>query len=295
MINLMAADPIRCQRSVKLRAWVVFLFTAVFALPFLTWETSSAKAKEPISVTGITEPIRDVELSATVAGTIAAVFMGEGMVIKKGDVILELDKKMEAFEVERRRIIWEGKAELDAAKAKVSTLKSLLEATRELFERTGSVSKEELDKLALDYELAVAEKRQLENAEERERIEYEMAKESLHRRSLISPVQGTIIKLFLDLGETCEENQPLAHVVDTSKGRFVCNVEEWIGRTLRKGQIVNLKIKTGMKSVARKGTIVFVSPVVDPASGLLEVKAEFDNRDGKVRPGISGTMHLKAP
>ena len=41
------------------------------------------------------------------------------------------------------------------------------------------------------------------------------------------------------------------------------------------------------------GTVVFVSPVVDPASGLLEVKAEFDNKEGEVRPGIAGVMLLK--
>jgi len=273
----------------------LFLLAAVFTVLFLPGGTLSAYGQEPLSVSGITEPIKDVKLSATVAGTISAIFLDEGMVTRKGDVILELDKKLEALEVERRRFIWESKAELDAANARVSTLKSLLEATRELFDRTGSVSKEELEKMALDYELALAEKRRLEAAEERERIEYEMARETLGRRSLISPVQGTIIKLFLAPGETCEQNQPLVHIVDTSKGRFICNVEEWIGRTLRKGQSVDLKIRTGTKSVAKKGTIVFVSPVVDPASGLLEVKAEFDNRDGSVRPGIAGTMLLKAP
>jgi multidrug efflux pump subunit AcrA (membrane-fusion protein) len=150
-----------------------------------------------------------------------------------------------------------------------------------------------LDKLELEYNVAVAEKKRLESAEERERIEFEMATETWRKRSLVSPISGTVVKLFLDEGETCQERQPLAQVVDTSRGLLVCNVEEAVGRTLRKGQAVDLKIKAGSDTVGRKGTIVFVSPVVDQASGLLEVKAEFDNQDGSVRPGVAGFLILR--
>ena len=102
-----------------------------------------------------------------------------------------------------------------------------------------------------------------------------------------------MVKLFLDEGETCQERQPLAQVVDTGRVLLVGNVEEAIGRTLRKGQVVDLKIKTGNDAVAKKGAVVFVSPVVDPASGLLEVKIEFDNPDGSVRPGVAGSLILR--
>ena len=36
--------------------------------------------------------------------------------------------------------------------------------------------------------------------------------------------------------------------------------------------------------------ITLMTAVVDPASGLQKVKALFDNRDGKVRPGVAGRM-----
>jgi multidrug efflux pump subunit AcrA (membrane-fusion protein) len=56
-----------------------------------------------------------------------------------------------------------------------------------------------------------------------------------------------------------------------------------------------MSIRTGSKSITKKGTVAFVSPIVDPASGLLEVKAAFNNQDGAVRPGIEGFMLLSAP
>jgi len=195
--------------------------------------------------------------------------------------------------VARRKLIWESKAELEAAEAQVLTLKSLLESNRKLFESTRSVSREELEKMELEYKLAVAEQKRLKTEEARQRIEYEMALETLRKRKLGSPINGVVIKLLLDEGESYEPEQPLARVVDTSKCLLVCNVEEPLGRNLKKGQIMELKIKTGSESVVKKGTIVFVSPVVDPASGLLEVKTEFDNRNGLIRPGVAGFMLLE--
>ena len=293
MINRSGAHAAGRERPLVLGVKGAVLPALLFFLSISPGGVTPSCAKEPPELAGVTEPIRDVTLSSTVVGTISTILVKEGMPVKAGSAILELDRRLEEYEVQRRKLIWESKAELEAASVRVATLRKLLAATRGLFESTGSVSKEELEKLEMEYNLALSEQKRLESAEEREGIEFEMARETWRKRSLISPVTGTVVKLFLDEGETCQERQPLAQVVDTSRGLLVCNVEEAVGRTLRKGQAVDLKIKAGNGSVARKGLIVFVSPVVDQASGLLEVKAEFDNQDGMVRPGVAGALLLR--
>jgi multidrug efflux pump subunit AcrA (membrane-fusion protein) len=39
--------------------------------------------------------------------------------------------------------------------------------------------------------------------------------------------------------------------------------------------------------------IEFASPVVDPSSGLREIKVVFDNDRGKIFPGATGTLILQ--
>jgi len=280
---------------IKLQDYSVFLLSLIAVVSLIAWDVSLSFGQDKISISGITEAIRDVTLSLSVAGRVSHIFFKEGLYVKKGQCILELDKRLEELEVERRILIWQSKAELEAAKAQILTLKSLLESNRKLFESTKSISREELEKIELEYKLAVAEEKRLETEEERQRIEYTMALENLRKRKLESPITGIVIKLLLDEGESCEPEQPLVRVVDTSRCLLVSNVEEPLGRTLKKGQIIELKIKTGSESVVKKGTIAFVSPVVDPASGLLEAKVEFDNRNGNIRPGVAGFMLLKSP
>lgn len=290
MIKKQKAVEYYTNRDVRI---IFFLLPAIF---FILYGggivAASENSDEKQSVSGITEAFWDITMSLSVSGTVSNVFFKEGAHVEKGQVILELDKEVEELDVARRKLIWESQAELESANAQLVMLKTQFEANDDLFRTTRSISKEELEKSRLEYNLAIAEIKRLEAEEKKQEIEYKMAFENVRKRILKSPISGIINKLFLDIGESCETEQPLVQVVDISRCRLVCNMEEPLGRNLKKGQIIDLNIRTGDTTVLKKGTIVFVSPVVDPASGLLEVKAEFENQDGMVHPGVTGFIMI---
>lgn len=220
-----------------------------------------------LSAIGITEPILDSTLGTPVAGILAARNFKEGDFVRKGDALIELDKSLEELEVARREVVLEP-------------LKTDYEATQYLLAQPkSSVSKEMLEKKLAEYKVALAE--------------YELAKEQLHKRSIRAPFDGFISEIFLQVGEACQIQQPLLRLVDTRRCYFVCNVDAKAGHALRVGQAIDLEIESGPKTVQFRGTMSFVSPVVDAASGLLKVKVVFDNPDGLIRPGVAGKMHFE--
>jgi multidrug efflux pump subunit AcrA (membrane-fusion protein) len=79
-------------------------------------------------------------------------------------------------------------------------------------------------------------------------------------------------------------------VVDTRRCYFISNIEARMASGLKVNQPVRLELEDGNLSLRVEARIVFISPVVDPASGLQKVKALFENADGKVRPGLVGKM-----
>lgn len=251
-------------------------------------------AAEPAEVAGITEPLHDAKLSASVAGTIATNCFKEGDRIKAGQTILELDKRLEELEVARRKLVWEDKSELEAADARVVTTKTDLDATRQLMDRTKSVSQEELNKRELEYKMSVAERDKLRQAEERERIEFDMARQQLDKRSLVAPFDGVLTDLYLDPGEDCEPRQPLARLVDASACYLVCNMDAGLARRLKQGQTVTVKVPGPEAALNCTGEVAYVSPVVDAASGLQRVKIRFDNPGQRVSPGVTGLLQLPA-
>jgi len=183
-------------------------------------------------------------------------------------VIIELDKKLEELEVSRR-------------KAVLDPLRTDLDATRTLFKSTKSVSKESLDKKESEYNVANAE--------------FELAKEQLRKRQIVAPFSGFIAELYREVGESCQANERLLRIVDTRRCYFVCTLDGKIGYRLTVGQAVPLEIEAADTPVKVEGKISFISPVVDPASGLLKIKVVFDNTTSKIRPGVAGRLFLEAP
>jgi len=242
---------------------------------------------------GITEPCRDATLSATVAGTLAAILKKEGEQVGAGEVILELEKDLESLEVERRLLIAESKVELEAARRRAEQLRLELTATRRLFDSTQSVSREQLQQKELETCLAEAELERLTIAEKREAIELRIAEAQLRQRTITAPFAGVIVEIIPEVGEACFPEQPLVRVVDTSQCRLLVHLEAAAAPDLAAGKPVQLRFDGIRPPNLVRGVVEFVSAVADPASGLVVVKVLFDNPQGRIRPGLSGTLLLK--
>jgi len=235
-----------------------------FALMLVLVTVASPARAE--TAAGITEPVCDAVLSPAVPGLVSAWKFKEGDFVNANDVILELDNKLETLEVERRKLAMENR-------------KTDWEALQSLVKKSSiSVKKEDLDKAETEFKIAV--------------VEHQMAAEQLRRRSIIAPCSGYVAAITRDVGEACEEYQPLARVVDTRQCYFVSNVEAKAAGSLKLGQTVSLEIETSSKPAAVSGQVTFLSPIIDPASGLRRVKVLFDNADAKINPGVAGKMRF---
>ncbi len=245
-----------------------------------------------ITAPGVTEPFVDVLLSASAPGTVEKIHVREGDFVKQNQVLVEFEKRQEELEVSRRKLLMESKSELEAAMARVTTLKVDLESTRKLFEATKSVSKDDVMKKELELTLAQAEVDRLATVEAREVIELDAAKRLLADRFIHSPISGYIVDLVRDVGEACKAQDPLIRVVDTRQFYFVSNVEARAGYHLKVGQELRVDVEAGKAVIQLKGKVDFVSPVVDPASGLMRIKVLCQNPENKIRPGAAGVMHF---
>jgi len=222
---------------------------------------------ESIIVTGITEPIYDVMLSASVSGIVGAWKFKEGDFVKAGETIIELDKKLEELEAERRKLA------MDNRKQDRDNLQALFKKS------SISVKKDELEKAETEYKIAA--------------VEHEMAVEQLRKRSIIAPCSGNITDITRDVGEACQPYQPLIRVVDTRQCYFVSNVETRAAGRLKLDQNIKVEIELSPMTATVEGKIVFLSPVVDPASGLQKVRVLFDNTDRRIRPGVAGKLIIE--
>ncbi len=197
-------------------------------------------------------------------GIIGKHYYKEGDLVEEGEVIMELRKELEEIEVSRRKTI------LDSSR-------KALDRTSQLFKNTRSVSEEEMEQTQAQHDVALAE--------------YDLAAENLRRRQIIAPFTGRITDFYtLEAGESVQVQTPLVRLVDTRQCYFVSNIEARTAHGLKPDTPVTVEIDSGDGKISMKATVTFVSPVVDPSSGLLKVRARFDNSGDTVRPGVDGVM-----
>lgn len=247
---------------------------------------------DPDYVPGVVEPFMDVTLGLFVPGRIDRILYSEGKRVQKGAVILTLDYRQEELEVARRKMLWLNRAEVKSAEAAARTLTESLRSNRILYDETRSVSREELDKLTLQCESAIAERDRLIVQKRREKVEYEMALKSLESRALKAPFSGIVEKVFLKEGEIYQTSQPLVRLIDSDRCMITLNLDDTRSYHLEQGMTVDLLINAGETEIKKEGVIIKVPQVVDPASGVMQVKVVFDNSDNRIKPGVTGRMRL---
>jgi RND family efflux transporter MFP subunit len=239
----------------------------------------------------VTQAFRDLKLSVTTAGRIEGLFVKEGDRVRKGDLLLHLDRNLEALEVQKRRLILQDDARLEELRAREHTLAEQVRSAQTLL-ASGSVSRKQVEDEQIAWRAIIGERKALEFGKLREQVDLDLAREAHERRHLRAPIDGVITKILAREGESVAPHEPVILMVNTARVRFTGTVPVADGGSLRLGASVTIELAQGATPILRQGTIVFVSPVADPASGLLEVMAEFDNLDGSIRPGVAGRIRL---
>jgi RND family efflux transporter MFP subunit len=250
---------------------------------------SSAFAQGVVS--GITRAKLDLKLSLPVAGRVEQLAVNEGDRVRKGDLILSLDKTLEALEVDRRKLLLDDVAKLGELRLREGVLREQVANARSLLV-TQVMSRKQVEDEEMVYREVLAQLGGLEMAKKRDRVEYELAQEALARRILRAPADGTIAKIHFRVGESLAANEPAVGLVDITRVRFVGTLPASAAARLTVGMTARLALARDGGEIVRQARVSFVSPLTDAASGLVEVIAEFDNADRAVRPGIAGQMQI---
>jgi len=239
---------------------------------------------------GIVSPSHEVELALPIDGVLSKIFVQEGNNVKQGGNLLKLDDTLQQLEVARRKEIYEDNAELSTSRENLVTLKSLLDSSKGLYEKTNSVSQDEVKNLEMQYRTLLGKVNVFEAKKKQELIEYEIAKAVLARYLLTSPIDGRVTVIKREEGEWGKVGEMILTVVDTSVCHVEFNVDEKHARTLKQGDTISVRVSQGVGMGRKQGTVIFISPVADKASALIRVKVEFANADGKVIPGVLASV-----
>lgn len=245
-----------------------------------------AQAQEYV---GLVYSEHDIQMSAPVVGLLQRTLVRPGDRVSAGQSLIELEDSVQRIEVKRRAQVFKDSSELDAALERLELASKLWKISQEVNAATQSISEEELLKLQMDISAAAGKVQQLKAQKLREQIELESAQAELALRTLRAPVPGVVTDVMFDPGEWAKLGDVVLKLVDLSQVELRLNVPPAFAAGLKKGDVLPAVFESA-KGAAVPGVVKFVSPVVDAASGLVDVRIRYPNPKGEIRPGLKGTV-----
>ena len=234
------------------------------------------------SAVGYIEPANTVVVRSRVDGTVVAVNVTDGQLVKAGDVLLKLDDRA------LQATIAKDQANADSAQASL--------------EREQDLVKRGVDpQSSLDAATAAAKAAQATVTVDQASLQGDQV--SLSYMTITAPIAGRLGTVNTSTGNVVHASDTstdgIVTITEMSQLRVSFSIAEGdldsFRAALAKGKKLPVEIRVpGDKTPRATGNLSFIDSSVDTGSGTIIIKADVDNSAGKLWPGqyVSTTTEL---
>jgi HlyD family secretion protein len=273
-------------------------------IPVTTEKAVRKTILQTVSATGKVQPEVEVKISPEVAGEIIELPVEDGMVVKKGDLLIKIKPDSYKALVEGQEAAISGARAVNLQqKATLAKTESDLKRAQDLFNKK-MISESEFSVAQTARDVAKSTLESSQHEIERAEAGSSQARDQLSKTTIYSPIDGTITMLNSKLGERVVATNQFAgtevmRVADLSHMEARVDVNE--------NDVVNVKI--GQKATIAidayserkfKGTVSLIANTgKTTGTGTqeevtnFEVKIRIEEKDVALRPSLSCTADIE--
>ena len=259
---------------------------------FATETVTKGNVSNFITATGTIEPVTEVEVGTQVSGIIDKIYVDYNSVVKKGELIAEMDKVTLQSELQS------AKATYDGNEAEYDYQKKLYDRNRKLHEKQ-LISD-------MDYEETVYNFQRAQSALEQSKAALAKAERNLSYATITSPIDGVVTSRDVEEGQTVasgfETPTLFTIAADLTKMQVVADVDEADIGGVKDGQRVTFSVDAypndtfeGVVTQIRLGEDSSTSSGSSGTSGTVvtyEVVISAPNPDLKLKPRLTANVTI---
>ncbi len=244
--------------------------------------------------TARTAAVDSVEVRARVSGYLEKVNFKEGALVKKGDVLFEIDPRT------YRAVLNQAEGALESAEARVLRLDADFRRAERLLS-TRAVSREDYDKTNGERAEAVGSRAALKAAVERARLDLGFTR-------VTAPVSGRVSRYNVTVGNLVQAGDLasgtlLTTIVSVDPMYAYFDVDERtvlrVKRLIREGKALppdaGIPVWLGLANEAghpHRGVINFIDNQINPRTGTQRVRGVFPNKGEALAPGYFARVRV---
>jgi len=251
-----------------------------------TFETATVERTNihsSITATGTIEPVTSVTVGTQVSGIVSHLYVDYNSVVKKGQVIAELDKTNLTSELNTAR------ANLASAQSTLNYEQANHERYKTLYDK-GLVSADEYETARLSY---LKSKESVTTAREN----VQKAQTNLGYATITSPIDGVVLSKSVEEGQTVASSfsTPELFVIaqDLTDMRVIADIDEADIGGVKEGQRVTFTVDA-FPDDQFEGQVTQVRQQATTESNVVtyEVVISAPNKDLKLKPGLTANVTI---
>lgn len=252
-------------------------------ISFDTAKVEKQNIQTTITATGTIEPVTSVTVGTQVSGIVSRLYVDYNSVVKKGQVIAELDKTNLISELNTAR------ANLSSAQSTATYEEANYNRYKQLYDK-GLVSADEYESALLSYRKA---KEQVNTSRE----SVQKAQTNLGYATITSPIDGIVLSKAVEEGQTVAAsfNTPELFTIakDLTDMRVIANIDEADIGGVKEGQRVSFTVDAYPEDHFQ-GAVTQVRQQATTESNVVtyEVVISAPNNDLKLKPGLTANVTI---
>lgn len=264
-------------------AWLLSGNKKKTQVSFETSTVSSTTIRNSITATGTIEPVTSVTVGTQVSGIVSKLHVDYNSVVKKGQIIAELDKT---------NLI----SELNTSKANLASAESTLNYETSNFNRYNTLYKKGLIS-AEDYENAKLSYLKAKESVAASKETVQKAQTNLGYATITSPIDGIVLSKSVEEGQTVAAsfNTPELFKIakDLTDMRVVADVDEADIGEVKEGKRVTFTVDAYPNDIF-KGSVTQVRQEATTTNNVVtyEVVISAPNADLKLKPGLTANVTI---
>jgi HlyD family secretion protein len=264
---------------------------------FNTAEVAPANIVNTVTATGTIEPVTSVTVGTQVSGIVSKLYVDYNSVVKKGQVIAELDKSNLISELNS------AKANLEQAKASLASAESSLSYQAANFRRNktlyqkGLISGNDYESARLSYQTAMASVSSARDQVSAAREQVKKAQTNLGYATITSPIDGIVLSKSVEEGQTVAASfsTPTLFTIakDLTNMQVVADVDEADIGDVKVGERVTFTVDAYPDNTF-SGTVKQVRQEATTTNNVVtySVVISAPNADLKLKPGLTATVTI---
>ncbi len=252
-------------------------------ITFDTAAVAPANIMNSITATGTIEPVTSVTVGTQVSGIVSKLFVDYNSVVKKGQVIAELDKTNLMSQLNT------AKTQLATAQSQLNYQTANYKRYKTLFEK-GLVAADDFDNAKLSYTQA---KEQVASAKE----EVQRAQTNLGYATITSPIDGVVLSKSVEEGQTVAASFSTPELFtiaqDLTNMQVVADVDEADIGDVKEGERVTFTVDAYHDDTF-EGEVKQVRQEATTTNNVVtyEVVISAPNADLKLKPGLTANVTI---